>query len=126
MQQEFSHLQIEKRFSGCYSSPMSLTINIKKLREDQGLNQRELAEMVGISNVHVSQIERGIKNLNNHLIERFAKALNVPPEVIITDSDSSFFHFENMMRRLSPDDVERVRVFAEALLKSQKETARTE
>ena len=40
---------------------MSFAKNIKKLREDKGLTQVELAKLTGISQPMLAQYERGIK-----------------------------------------------------------------
>lgn len=76
-QQEFSQLQIQRLPPDCYEFSMKLTIRIRELRKSKGWTLEELAGRVGISSPHLSEIERGKKNLNNHLIERIARSLGV-------------------------------------------------
>ena len=45
--------------------------DFKRNREDLGFSQIELAEQLGISNVYVCQIEKGIKNPSKRLIKSF-------------------------------------------------------
>jgi transcriptional regulator with XRE-family HTH domain len=121
MQQHLSHYRIAASDTVEYGfGAMPLTINIRELRKARGLTLRQLAEMVGVSVTHVSEIERGVKNLNNHLMVRFAKALGVTPaELIAGDEERSLRHLESMMADLSPEDRERVLAFATALLRTR-------
>lgn len=107
-----------------YDLSVELNIHIRELRKKRGLSQKELGEMVGISHAHVSEVERGIKNLNNHLLERFAVALGVQPErLIASEAQKDYFRLDDTMRKLSPEDRERVEAFAAALYHSRKDTA---
>ncbi len=52
---------------------------IKKLREQQGMSQRDLAECVNVSGAYIAMLETGKRN-NPSLatLKRLAKALRVP------------------------------------------------
>lgn len=52
---------------------------LKELRKAKKLTQEQLADMVGISQAYISDIEKGKKDIDFSLAERFAKALNVKP-----------------------------------------------
>lgn len=55
---------------------------IKFIRQARNLNQRELAERSGITQPHLSMIEKSIKrNPSEELINRIAEQLNVEPWV---------------------------------------------
>ncbi|UWQ30224.1 helix-turn-helix domain-containing protein [Leisingera sp. M523] len=62
---------------------MQLTLRIRELRKTNGLTLAELAGKIGVSAPHLSEVERGKKNLNNHLIERIADALGVSPTELL-------------------------------------------
>lgn len=62
---------------------MSLNLKIRELRKAKGLTIAQLAEKVGVSTPHMSEVERGVKNLNNHLIERISASLNVGASELI-------------------------------------------
>ena len=62
---------------------MQLTLRIRQLRKSKGLTLSELASKIGVSAPHLSEVERGKKNLNNHLIERLAVALEIPPTELL-------------------------------------------
>lgn len=80
----------------------------------------DLAGKVGVSSPHMSQVERGIKTLNSHLIERISRALNVPPQALIADSSSKeILEFAAKIEGLSEADRARVSAFVDALLASQ-------
>ena len=54
---------------------------IKRFRHTLGIKQEALASMMGLSQALISTYEQR-KVLNDDVIERFAKALNVAPELI--------------------------------------------
>ncbi len=52
---------------------------LKKLREESGMTQDELAKRAKLSTPYVSQIENGVrKNPSLPALQRLAKALGVP------------------------------------------------
>ncbi|MCO5092189.1 helix-turn-helix transcriptional regulator [Bosea sp. (in: a-proteobacteria)] len=60
---------------------------IQALREARGLTQEQLAERVGLSISYVSRLEKGRRNLSVKHIDRFAAALGVPRERLLTKED---------------------------------------
>jgi transcriptional regulator with XRE-family HTH domain len=48
---------------------------IRRIREDQGINQEEAAERCGLHRTYYSGIERGVRNVSLVNIERVAKGL---------------------------------------------------
>lgn len=80
----------------------------------------ELAGKVGVSIPHLSEVERGKKNLNNHLLVRLASALGVTPEdLIASDSRSALAALHAELSSLDAEDRDRVRAFVAALRKSR-------
>lgn len=51
--------------------------NIRKYREQIGLNQKQLAEMVGVSNSRLSNWEQGINNPPADFLGDLCDALNI-------------------------------------------------
>lgn len=115
MQASFSHSRITPHYRLAYAFRMSLNINIRALRQAKKLTIAQLASMVGISTAHLSEVERGVKNLNNHLMTRISAALGVPPDQLISDEASDMSRMAAIYSRLAPDDRERVVAFAAAL-----------
>ena len=62
---------------------------IREHRESQNILQEKLAEMVEISNTHMSQIERGKKVPSLDAFVRIANALNIPADFILRDELSN-------------------------------------
>lgn len=119
MQANFSHLQIANVPVAGYLSGMTLNIRIRALRKDKGLTLADLAEQVGVSTPHMSEVERGVKNLNNHLLIRIAEALDVEPSDLITSEESDQLkRLTRQFSRLGPEDQDRVRSFVAALMQS--------
>jgi len=57
--------------------------NIRRIREERGLSQEELAALAGLHRAYVGQIERGEKNIGLKNLEKIAKALNVGIKVLL-------------------------------------------
>ena len=71
-------------------------LNIKRLRLRQGLKQDTMASLVNLSQQTVSRYE-SMREIDNEMLERFAKALKVPVELIETmeEGDSPLIFVEN-------------------------------
>tara|TARA_R110000737_G_scaffold227161_1_gene241528 strand:- start:507 stop:770 length:264 start_codon:yes stop_codon:yes gene_type:complete len=83
----------------------------------------DLAAKVGISTPHLSEVERGKKNLNNHLLVRISEALGVEPtELIGGSSNDQFSDLNQKIHELSEQDRQRVESFIDALLASKDAT----
>lgn len=103
-----------------YSANMSLNLNIRAIRKERGLTIAQLASQIGISTPHMSEVERGVKNINNHILERVAVALRVPPEALIASPlGDDVAKMADKLRLLTPDDRARAEAFVDALLASQ-------
>ena len=48
---------------------------VRRIREEQGINQEEAAERCGLHRTYYSGIERGVRNVSMVNIERVAKGL---------------------------------------------------
>jgi XRE family transcriptional regulator of biofilm formation len=60
-------------------SPQRLSVVVTKLREGQGLTQRQLAKKAKVTAAYVAMIETGVrKNPSLAILKRLAKALGVP------------------------------------------------
>lgn len=69
--------------------------NIRRTREDKGIGQTELAELVHLSQPTVSRYEMA-KSIDDDMLSRFARALNVPAEYLKTlEENAPTIIFEN-------------------------------
>ena len=61
------------------SMPLDIRIRfgraIRRIREEQGINQEEAAERCGLHRTYYSGIERGVRNVSVVNIERISKGL---------------------------------------------------
>ena len=65
---------------------------IRKYREERGLNQKQLAKLIGVSNSRVSNWEQGLNRPDADIIADICRALQVSPSDLLDV-------------RLSPDEL---------------------
>ncbi len=65
---------------------MNVGANIRRIRQDARLSQEELAEAAGINRTYLSQLENGHSSPTLDILERIARALDVPISALIVDS----------------------------------------
>lgn len=69
--------------------------NIRRTREDKGIGQTQLAELVHLSQPTVSRYEMA-KSIDDDILSRFARALDVPVEYLKTlEENAQTIIFEN-------------------------------
>lgn len=69
--------------------------NIRRTREDKGIGQTQLAELVHLSQPTVSRYEMA-KSIDDDMLSRFARALSVPVEYLKTlEENAQTIIFEN-------------------------------
>lgn len=64
--------------------PRRITAGLSSARSDRGLTLTELATKVGVTPVHLSRVERGLKQPSPALLNRLTKALDVALDAIST------------------------------------------
>lgn len=64
--------------------------NIRRLREEAGLNQRELAKKSGVSHSYISDVERGTVTPSIKFLEKIAKALGVRSTVLLNKKEAEW------------------------------------
>ena len=55
---------------------------IRRQRELSALSMRQFADLVGISNPYLSQIERGLREPSERVLEGIAKSLSIPVDAL--------------------------------------------
>ncbi len=71
--------------------------NIKSIRKQKGISQKELAKALNVSQAAVSQFEKGSTSLKLGTIQKIATALDVPYLYLIDthdEEDGSFFGWD--------------------------------
>lgn len=56
---------------------------IRKYREDRGLNQKQLADLIKVSNSRISNWEKGINRPDADILSDLCRALNVSPSELL-------------------------------------------
>jgi len=83
---------------------MALNLRIRELREARKWSLETLASKIGTSVPHLSQVERGVKNLNNRLIDALARALDVEPFELFAPRQERG-NVEALLHSLSDEDL---------------------
>ena len=61
---------------------MTVGENIRRIRQERNLTQRQLGEMVGVSEAYIRTYESGRRNPKPSSLEKIADAISVNPEVL--------------------------------------------
>jgi len=61
--------------------------NLKKIRNEQGISQEELAKKINIHSVQFSRYERGQTQPSIEIVEKIANALNVSIDLLVFGSN---------------------------------------
>ena len=56
---------------------------VRVLRGHRGLTLQELADECGVSNAHISQVERGKRSMSTDVLKKMAQALRVDVELLL-------------------------------------------
>lgn len=70
---------------------MKFVNNIKTVRQKKGISQQELAEMLGVSQSRVSDIERGRNNVEGYtlgLAYKIANALSCSVDALFVENEA--------------------------------------
>ena len=110
-----------------YNRSMEKQLRIKELRAARNLTLETVAGAIGTSAPHLSQMERGIKRINNTWLERISKFYGVSiSELFSSDQDRTYDDLMSIMKDLPPEDQARVRQFAAALASSKRASEQTQ
>lgn len=66
-----------------------LSENLRRLRLQRNLNQDEMAELVGCSKTHLSQLELGNYWISDDLINKICRTLKIDPDELFKDCDKN-------------------------------------
>jgi transcriptional regulator with XRE-family HTH domain len=74
---------------GLTSQNESVGRKLKLLRVARGFNQADVAGMLGVTQPHYSNIERGARQLSLRLLVKLCEALKVSPDEVLSSSGGS-------------------------------------
>lgn len=116
---KFRHLRVDHPARSDHPFRMKLKLHIRERRKAKGLTLAQLSEKAGISVAHLSEVERGVKSLHGHMLEKLANALDAPIDALISaEGSEKASRLIYITSRLQDDDLERLMAFAQALADS--------
>lgn len=96
--------------------------NLKRIRVAKGLTQQDVYEPAGIAKSYYSALENGKRDLNERLIGRLCKVLNIEPYMLIIDSEApGDAQFIEDLAQLSADQRDLVRRMVADLAAAKKQ-----
>lgn len=81
---------------------------LKEWRKHRGYTQERLAEMAGMSKPYISQLERGVREYNQHMLETFAEVLRCEPGDLVVVDPTKAENLWSLWETMKP--VERVQL----------------
>lgn len=104
--------------------------NVKKLREQKGLLQKQVAQELGIGNSNYSKIENGVREITVRELQKLARLFDLTIDQIVnfdgdipeevTLQDKSNLEQLNLIKQLDPDDQETVFKIIDTMLTKKK------
>lgn len=80
---------------------MTVGERIKKIREQKGIKQKDLAEKLGISYVMLSQYERGVRTPKYKTVDKIALALDVTPFYLMYGENEPMLSITNVVKEFN-------------------------
>lgn len=106
-----------------YGSKMTLGLRVSRLRQDKGWTQKELASKVGVTQNHISRIEKDRMQPRRSTVKALAEAFEIQPDdlealALVPDDETS--------TQLAQEDPELAALFSQVSILSpaQKEAVR--
>ena len=109
---------------------MSIGTNIKKLREQKGLLQKQVAEELGIGNSNYSKIENGVREITVKELQKLSKLFDMSLDQIVnfdgdipeevTLQDKSNMEQLNLINQLDDEDRDTVFKVIDTMLTKKK------
>ena len=96
---------------------------LRQARIDRGMNQEELAGVMGLTQASISQFEKGLRMPTPANIRKFAQILNIHEEDLAGQNQGEFEKTLLMrnIRGLSPDSINKINEYA-AMIKRDEQT----
>lgn len=83
MQQHDDSIPAEEVFPQAFDPVQGPAMALRSLRHREGVSQKQLAEMLGIRQHHLSEMEHGKRSIGKAMAKRIAKALHANWRVLI-------------------------------------------
>lgn len=91
---------------------------LREWRKHRGYTQERLAEMTSLSKPYISQLERGEREYNQHLLDVLAEALRCEPGHLVTVDPQEMSQIWSIWETLSPPERAQAVAVIEAIKKT--------
>lgn len=92
-------------------------LRIKNYRNQQNITQNQLSEMLDVSNVYISKIERGTTKINLEMLYKISIILNIPISFLLTgiDEESNNYLDSEIAELISKCDIKKKKLIYELI-----------
>lgn len=91
---------------------------LKQIRKSQNLSQKQFAELLSLSQNYISYLEKGVRDLNDRVINEICKEFNINKEWFLTGKGEMF---NDILDSFDIEDKE-IKEFVKLFLESDEET----
>jgi len=82
---------------------------VRRIRAIRGMSRKVLAQVSGISERYIAQLEGGMGNVSIVLLRRIAAAVSMPVEDLVMDASDDWAAIRRMLRSAAPERIARAR-----------------
>lgn len=103
--------------------PMCVGKNIRSIRKERQMTQKDLAQAIGCEPSYISHIERISRSLSIRHLFQIADAMKTTPATLVTDRDGEMAECLKLLQQLSPEGLKQVKDYLLALNQKSGEAA---
>lgn len=97
--------------------PVTLTIpncvgkNIRKLRQERNMTQKDLACAIGCEPSYISHVERVSRSISIRNLFQIADVMKTTPAALVTDRDDRIAECLELLQKLTPETLSEVKIY---------------
>lgn len=98
--------------------PICVGKNIRTLRKERQMTQKDLATAIGCEPSYISHIERVSRSISIRHLFQIADAMKTTPATLVTEKSGELGECLALLQKLEPEQLKKVKAYLEDLAKS--------